>query len=183
MSKKVIDKLEVTDKEFKKIKTNKQTIILYLTTENNNFLNVGDEVLLVNGEKKIKRKIKNLCSYFTFDEMYENVFNRLLVGDFRKIVDTWYKKGYNKDIILLALKESLDNDVINVRYTDLVLQEWRKKGILDNINKMTNTIFIGNKKIEKEDINKCNFLVIELEPKIYEFRKIRKISINIDYYD
>ena len=183
MSKKVIDKLEVTDKEFKKIKTNKQTIILYLTTENNNFLNVGDEVLLVNGEKKIKRKIKNLCSYFTFDEMYENVFNRLLVGDFRKIVDTWYKKGYNKDIILLALKESLDNDVINVRYTDLVLQEWRKKGILDNINKMTNTIFIGNKKIEKEDINKCNFLVIELETKIYEFRKIRNISINIDYYD
>ena len=75
--------------------------------------------------------------------MYENVFNRLLVGDFRKIVDTWYKKGYNKDIILLALKESLDNDVINVRYTDLVLQEWRKKGILDNINKMTNTILIN----------------------------------------
>ena len=55
MSKKVIDKLEVTDKEFKKIKTNKQTIILYLTTENNNFLNVGDEVLLVNGEKKISK--------------------------------------------------------------------------------------------------------------------------------
>ena len=76
--KKVIPQIKLNDEEFKKLRKNKQSIILRLNDEDNKNINTKDKILLVNNKKKLKRKIKNLYTYSTIEEVNKNLNNSQL---------------------------------------------------------------------------------------------------------
>ena len=60
---------------------------------------------------------------------FESEFGRTLSPMEYEIINGWIDAGYNDEIIKLALKEAIYNNVNNLRYIDKIIFEWNKKGI------------------------------------------------------
>lgn len=69
--------------------------------------------------------------------VFEKEFGRTITSIEYEIINAWLEKGYNEDLILGALKESVYNGVKNLRYIDKILYEWNKKGFKEvaDVNK------------------------------------------------
>lgn len=61
--------------------------------------------------------------------IFEEEFGRTLSSMEYSIINGWLSDDFSEDIILAALKEAVYNNVSNLRYIDVILYEWRKKGI------------------------------------------------------
>ena len=68
---------------------------------------------------------------------FESEFGRTLSPIEYELINGWQEFGYNKELILEALRESILNGVTNLKYIDRILIEWDKKGIKnkEQINK------------------------------------------------
>jgi DNA replication protein len=60
---------------------------------------------------------------------FEEEFGRTLSPIEYELINGWQETGYNKEVILEALKEAVLNGVTNLKYIDRILIEWDKKGI------------------------------------------------------
>src|SRR5574344_1029955 len=60
---------------------------------------------------------------------FEEQFGRTLSSMEYEIINGWLAEDFSEEIILLALKEAIYNNVTNLKYIDVILYEWRKKGI------------------------------------------------------
>ena len=60
--------------------------------------------------------------------MIEQEFGRTLSPIEYEIVKAWLESNISVELISCALKESIMNDVRNLRYMDKILYEWGKKG-------------------------------------------------------
>ncbi|MEG2232838.1 MAG: DnaD domain protein [Bacilli bacterium] len=76
--------------------------------------------LLVNEEEKISSNI--------FD-MFEKEFGRTLSPIEYEIISTWLEQKEDEELIKLALKEAVFNNVSSLNYVDRILQDWKKKGV------------------------------------------------------
>jgi len=45
-----------------------------------------------------------------------------------EIINAWFEKGFNEELVEGALKEAVYNGVSSLRYIDKILHEWQKKG-------------------------------------------------------
>ena len=72
---------------------------------------------------KEEKKPSNIYAQF------ENQFGRTLSSMEYEIINGWLSQDFSEEIILLALKEAAYNNVNNLKYIDVILYEWRKKGI------------------------------------------------------
>lgn len=73
MSKKQIYKIKLNDEEFKKVKKNKQSIILRLNDDENQKIKVKDKIVLINSKnKKLKKKVKLVNKYSSVREVFDN---------------------------------------------------------------------------------------------------------------
>lgn len=61
--------------------------------------------------------------------IFEKEFGRTLSPMEYEIINGWIDAGYNDEIIKLALKEAIYNNVNSLRYIDKIIYEWNKKGI------------------------------------------------------
>ena len=61
--------------------------------------------------------------------VFETEFGRTLSPMEYEITNGWIDAGYNDEIIRLALKEAIYNNVNSLRYIDKIIYEWNKKGI------------------------------------------------------
>lgn len=60
---------------------------------------------------------------------FEEEFGRTLSPIEYELINGWLEFGYEKEIVLEALREAKLNDVTNLKYIDRILIEWNKKGI------------------------------------------------------
>lgn len=84
--------------------------------------------------------------------LFESEFGRTLSPMEYNILNSWIENGYSEELIKLALKEAVYNDVRGFRYIDTILFEWGKKGIktaqdVDNDRKK-----FKNKNIPKKEL-------------------------------
>lgn len=63
--------------------------------------------------------------YTSFEEEFGRTLSPMEYG----IINGWIADKFSEELILLALKEAVYNNVSNLRYVDRILYEWRKKGI------------------------------------------------------
>ena len=61
--------------------------------------------------------------------LFESEFGRTLSPMECEIISGWIEAGYSDEIIKLALKEAIYNNVNSLRYIDKIIYEWNKKGI------------------------------------------------------
>lgn len=106
--------------EFKVIDNDKGIKEEYLSLEN--FYNKVS-LLLMDNPNEEKEDDTNIFS------MIEQEFGRTLSPIEYEIVKAWLESNMSVEIIQCALKESIMNDVRNLRYMDKILYEWGKKGI------------------------------------------------------
>lgn len=81
------------------------------------------ETLLLNQETKEVKKDIDLVSLF------ENAFGRSLNQIELEIINTFKRNGYDDQMILDALNESVKSGVINFRYIEKILDNWSKYGV------------------------------------------------------
>lgn len=96
MSKRKTYTINLDCEEFKKIKKNKQNIISCLNNNEFEDIKLNDKIILKNGNKKLKKKVKQLYKYSTFEELRSNVKNK-------KKEDIEYinlEKNYSKEDII-----------------------------------------------------------------------------------
>ncbi len=62
-----------------------------------------------------------------YDKVSEG-FARPISSIEREIISSWVENGFQEELILAALKETVFNGVSNLRYMDKILYEWNKKG-------------------------------------------------------
>lgn len=98
--KKEVHQIKINGDEFKRIKKNKQSIILCLNDDDNKNINVKDKIVLVNGNKKLKKKVKGLYSYSTIEEIMQNIKNKQLGYKKKDTInyDNFIKDYKNEDI-------------------------------------------------------------------------------------
>ena len=76
-----------------------------------------------------------------------------------EIIKAWLDKMYAEDLILRALDEAIYNDTVSIRYIDMILYEWSKKGYkkkedVDNAAKNS----FDEKKLEETSVWDFNWL-------------------------
>ena len=98
--------------------------------------------IIIDGKEK---KSNNL-----FD-VFEKEFGRTLSPMDYEIISDW-QKDFDDKLILLALKESVFNNVTNLRYIDKIIRDWSKKGI-----KTEEDVINDRKKFESKKSNKKLF--------------------------
>ena len=98
--------------------------------------------LIING--------KEIKSNNIFD-VFEKEFGRTLSPMDYEIISDW-QKDFDDNIILLALKEAVFNNVNNLRYIDKIIRDWSKKGI-----KTEQDVINDRKKFESKKSNKKLF--------------------------
>ncbi len=68
--------------------------------------------------------------------LFQNEFGRLLTPIEKEIISDWKSQGYNDNQIREALKQSVFNGVINLRYISKILSSWKSaettSGIMNN---------------------------------------------------
>lgn len=108
--------------EFKVISNDKGVKEEFLSLDN--FYNKVSLLLMDNDNNEEKKEVSiNIFS------MIEQEFGRTLSPIEYEIVKAWLESNMSVEIIQCALKESIMNDVRNLRYMDKILYEWGKKGI------------------------------------------------------
>ncbi len=98
--------------------------------------------LIING--------KEIKSNNIFD-VFEKEFGRTLSPMDYEIISDW-QKDFDDNLILLALKEAVFNNVNNLRYIDKIIRDWSKKGI-----KTEQDVINDRKKFESKKSNKKLF--------------------------
>ena len=98
--------------------------------------------LIING--------KEIKSSNIFD-VFEKEFGRTLSPMDYEIISDW-QKDFDDNLILLALKEAVFNNVNNLRYIDKIIRDWSKKGI-----KTEQDVINDRKKFESKKSNKKLF--------------------------
>ncbi len=88
---------------------------------------------------------------------FEKEFGRTLAPMEYEIISNWLDSGYDKDLILEALKEAVYNGVFKLNYIDKILYEWNKKGI-KNINGIKQDKENHKKQVEKKELYDYNWL-------------------------
>ena len=78
MSKRKTYTINLDCEEFKKIKKNEQNIIPCLNNNEFEDIKLNDKIILKNGNKKLKKKVKQLYKYSTFEELCSNVKKKKL---------------------------------------------------------------------------------------------------------
>lgn len=149
-------KITLNDDEFKRIRKEKQSVIIRLNNKENNNISVKDKVLLVNDKKKIKRKVKNLHTYTTIDDLSKNIKNKQL-GYKRKATIDYDSliKNYKKDDIK---KQGLLG-------IELKKKKHIPKKIFYTILILVFVIVIGfdiHKKVDKRNIEKYSNIITEM---------------------
>jgi len=111
---------------------NKGLIDLKVITNDKNIMeeyisldNFYNKVSLLLMDKKEIHKEESVNIF----SMIEQEFGRTLSPIEYEIVKAWLESNMSVEIIGCALKESIMNDVRNLRYMDKILYEWGKKGI------------------------------------------------------
>lgn len=137
--------------DFKVIDNDKGIKEEYLSLEN--FYNKVSLLLMDNVEKKNSSDDTNIFS------MIEQEFGRTLSPIEYEIVKAWLESNMSVEIIACALKDSIMNDVRNLRYMDKILYEWGKKGI-KNKEDVEKHMINRRKKEEskKADVFDCDWL-------------------------
>ena len=92
--------------------------------------------------------------YSTFEKEFGRTFSSM---EF-EIINSWLDTGYEKELIIAALKEAVYNRVFKLNYIDRILYEWSKKGIktTEDINKDKENF--NKKKEKKEELYDYNWL-------------------------
>lgn len=98
--------------------------------------------LIINGKET---KSSNI-----FD-VFEKEFGRTLSPMDYEIISDW-QKDFDDNLILLALKEAVFNNVNNLRYIDKIIRDWSKKGI-----KTEQDVINDRKKFESKKSSKKLF--------------------------
>ncbi len=92
-------------------------------------------------------------------ELIEKEFGRTLNSNEYEIIKAWLDDNYDEELIIEALKESVRNNVSNIRYMDKILYEWNKKGI----NTIDDVLKMRNKHSDKEEKD------IEIDTEIFDW--------------
>lgn len=101
MSKRKTYIIDLDCKEFKEIKKNKKDIIFCLNNNEFEDIKLNDKIILKNGNKKLKKKVKQLYKYSTFEELRSNIKNKKI--GYKKKEDIEYidlEKNYSKEDII-----------------------------------------------------------------------------------
>ena len=98
--------------------------------------------IIINGKEQKSTNI--------FD-IFEKEFGRTLSPMDYEIITDW-QKDFDDNLILLALKEAVFNNVNNLRYIDKIIRDWSKKGI-----KTEQDVINDRKKFESKKSNKKLF--------------------------
>ena len=90
--------------------------------------------------------------------LFEKEFGRTFSSMEFEIINSWLDTGYEKELIIAALKEAVYNRVFKLNYIDRILYEWSKKGIktTEDINKDKENF--NKKKEKKEELYDYNWL-------------------------
>lgn len=107
--------------------------------------------LIVNKETE-KKEDNNIFSSF------ETEFGRTLAPMEYEIINSWLDSGYEKELILSALKEAVYNGVFKLNYIDKILYEWNKKGIKTSKDIEKDKEKYTKKKEEKKELYDYNWL-------------------------
>ncbi len=168
MSKRNTYTINLDCEEFKKIKKDKKNIISCLNNNEFEDIKLNDKIILKNGNKKLKKKVKQLYRCSTFEELSKNIDKKKLVFNKKEIFDY---ENYNNDDIK--------------KYSFVVIKFKRKKHIFRKILlgiliivlllfiKSTINNFITNIKINKfkDSINniekeKISYVFVEINPSL-----------------
>lgn len=90
--------------------------------------------------------------------IFESEFGRTLAPMEYEIINSWLETGYNKELILSALKEAVFNGVFKLNYIDKILFEWNKKGIKTPKDVEKDRANHNSKKEEKKELYDYNWL-------------------------
>ena len=87
-------------------------------------------------------------------DIFEKEFSRPLSPTEYELLVAWQNDlNYSKELIVLALKESVYNAVFSFRYIDKILHEWHKKGIKSEKDLNDSKKVISNKTKEEKLID------------------------------
>jgi DnaD/phage-associated family protein len=75
-----------------------------------------------------------------------------------EIINSWLDTGYDKELIISALKEAVFNGVFKLNYIDKILYEWNKKGIKTPNDIEKDKVNYSKKKEEKKELYDYNWL-------------------------
>lgn len=168
--KKTVHQINLNDDEFKKIRKEKQSVILRLNNEDNKIIGIKDKVLLVNNKKKLKRKVKNLYTYSTIEELSKSVKNKQLGYKKKDIID--YNnliKDYTKEEIkkygLLGIEVKVKKHIFRKIMLGLIILIILFFGVRYINNKLdeANTKKV-NKSINELASEKIDYAFIEINP-------------------
>lgn len=117
-----------------------------------NLDNLYDKLLylIINEEKETKE-----VDIFT---TFESEFGRTLAPMEYEIINSWLDTGYDKELIISALKEAVFNGVFKLNYIDKILYEWNKKGIKTPNDIEKDKANYSKKKEEKKELYDYNWL-------------------------
>ncbi len=117
-----------------------------------NLDNLYDKLLylIINEEKETKE-----VDIFT---TFESEFGRTLAPMEYEIINSWLDTGYDKELIISALKEAVFNGVFKLNYIDKILYEWNKKGIKTPKDIEKDKVKYSKKKEEKKELYDYNWL-------------------------
>ena len=89
-------------------------------------------------------------------EFAEKEFGRTLSSSEIEFINSW---EYEPEIIKLAIKETVLNQVYNVKYTDKILYEWEKANLKD-VNSIKNHLK-KRRENQNEDSESYNYRRLE----------------------
>lgn len=90
--------------------------------------------------------------------IFEKEFGRTLSSIEYEIIGSWMDTGYDKDLVIAALKEAVFNGVFKLNYIDKILYEWSKKGIKTPKDIKKDKDNYSKKKEEKKELYDYNWL-------------------------
>lgn len=117
-----------------------------------NLDNLYDKLLYLIINEEQPKKETDIYSIF------ESEFGRTLAPMEYEIINSWLETGYNKELILSALKEAVFNGVFKLNYIDKILFEWNKKGIKTSKDVEKDRTNHNTKKEEKKELYDYNWL-------------------------
>lgn len=191
--KKTVRQISLSDDEFKKIKKEKQSLILRLNNDENKGIEIKDKILLTNNNKKIKTKVKNIHIYTSIEELSKRISNKQLgykkkdIIDYNDLIKDYKKidiKKYGLLGIELKKKKHIPKKIFfTTLFLILILVvgiDIHKKLEKRNIEKYSNIITQMN-------ANKLSYVFIEINPSFVLSIKGNKVDniacINEDCMD
>ena len=64
--------------------------------------------------------------------IFQYEFNRLLTPIEKEIIEDWKKEGFSDETIIKALKQSVYNGAVSLRYINKILQSWKSQANNNN---------------------------------------------------